>query len=199
MTAIQNVSAATLDEAPGVIRTVSQAFLHDPTWAWAFPDPLARAQWWSLHIRSAMRYPLVLKSPSFEVVAVWIPPDSSELTHEEEHAIPRRLAELTPSREADVLELLRRFEAAHPRDVPHVYLSLLATADEHRGKGLGMALLRENLARFDAEGVPTYLESSNPANNHRYEAVGFREVSRFDVPGGSHYVTGMWREAGDVP
>jgi GNAT superfamily N-acetyltransferase len=37
---------------------------------------------------------------------------------------------------------------------PHYYLSLLGTRDEHRGRGLGMALLKENLARIDAERMP---------------------------------------------
>lgn len=143
-----------------------------------------------------MRYPFVFRTADDAVVSVWIPPNGTELTPQEEHAIPTRLAELTPSRATDAAELLRRFEGAHPRAEPHFYLSLLATADAHRDRGLGMALLRENLARFDALGVPTYLESSNPANNHRYAALGFREVSRFDVPGGSNFVTGMWR---DVP
>ena len=64
----------------------------------------------------------------------------------------------------------------------------------HRGRGLGMALLRENLARIDAQRMPAYLESSNQANNHRYESVGFVQVAAFRAPGGGPMVTGMWRE-----
>ena len=36
-----------------------------------------------------------------------------------------------------------------------------------------MGLLAENLQRIDAEGAPAFLESSNPANDHRYERLGF--------------------------
>jgi hypothetical protein len=58
-----------------------------------------------------------------------------------------------------------------------------------------MALLKENLARIDAEHMPAYLESSNPANNHRYESVGFVSVVSFWAPGDGPVVTGMWRKS----
>ncbi|UOR00679.1 hypothetical protein MUN77_10985 [Leucobacter allii] len=37
-----------------------------------------------------------------------------------------------------------------------------------------MRLLAAGLDRADARGVPSYLESSNPANDARYERVGYR-------------------------
>ena len=91
---------------------------------------------------------------------------------------------------------MNRFEAAHPSEQPHYYLSLLGTHPEQRGHGLGMALLAENLERTDAEGLPAYLESSNLANNARYERLGFRQVGEFTTPGGERTVTTMWREVG---
>jgi predicted GNAT family acetyltransferase len=57
-----------------------------------------------------------------------------------------------------------------------------------------MRLLAENLARIDAEGMPAYLESSNPVNDRRYEGVGFERVGEFSTPDGAHTVTTMWRE-----
>jgi hypothetical protein len=56
-----------------------------------------------------------------------------------------------------------------------------------------MRLLRANLAEWDAEGIPAYLESSNPANDQRYAAVGFRPRGTFAYPGGGPIVTTMWR------
>ena len=93
----------------------------------------------------------VFTTPAFEVVAVWIPPGGTELTVEEEQSVPGRLPALVGERAPLLQELFRRFDAAHPRHEPHYYLSLLAVADAHRGRGLGMALLRENLARFEAK------------------------------------------------
>ena len=66
-----------------------------------------------------------------------------------------------------------------------------------------MELLAANLARIDDEGLPAYLESSNPANDERYERVGFERVGEFSTPDGSHTVVTMWREPrqrrGDQP
>jgi ribosomal protein S18 acetylase RimI-like enzyme len=93
------------------------------------------------------------------------------------------------------VELLTRFEQAHPRDQPHYYLSLLATHPACAGRGLGMSLLAESLARIDLEHSPAYLESSNPANNHRYERYGFERTREFFPPGSATPVTTMWREA----
>ena len=189
-----SVGPATLEEAPQVVDVITTAFRHDPTWSWAFPDPAARRRWWELCTRSALRYPWVLRTSGFEAVSVWIPPDGIELTVEEERRLPQLLSDLVGTRAAEVAELLRRFGEAHPRDEPHYYLSLLATADAHRGRGLGVALLRENLARIDAERRPAYLESSNPQNNPRYEALGFTPVVSFQAPGEGPVVTGMWRQ-----
>ena len=129
-------------------------------------------------------------------MSVWIPPNGAEFSQDAELSVPSRLRDLVGPRASEVGELLDRFGQAHPRDEPHYYLSLLGTRDEHRGRGLGMALLRENLARIDAEHMPAYLESSNPGNNHRYEAVGFVSVASFQAPGDGPVVTGMWRKRG---
>ena len=59
-----------------------------------------------------------------------------------------------------------------------------------------MALLADNLRRTDAEGIPTFLESSNPAINARYERLGFRQVGEFTTPDGARTVATMWREVG---
>ncbi|WP_439544496.1 hypothetical protein [Hyphomicrobium sp.] len=187
------ISAATNTEASRVIDVVSEAFLDDPTWSWAFPDPAARRSWWTLCIQEALRYPWTFKTEGYETVSVWIPPDGTELSYEAELGVPDRLVDLVGSRAAEVGELLDRFGRAHPRHEPHYYLSLLGTKNEHRGQGLGIALLQENLTRIDVEHMPAYLESSNPNNNHRYESVGFAAVTAFQAPGNGPTVTGMWR------
>jgi hypothetical protein len=41
--------------------------------------------------------------------------------------------------------------------------------------------------------MPAYLESTNPANDRRYEGVGFERVGEFSTPDGQHMVSTMWR------
>lgn len=187
---VASCGAADLEQAAD---TIAVAFGSDPTWSWAFPDPAMRKRWWLFCIKNALRYPWTFKTEGFEAVSVWIPPSGAEFSPEDERRIPDVLAELVGDRTDAVAELLRRFEVSHPRTEPHYYLSLLGTHVAHRGLGLGMALLRENLARIDREGMPAYLESSNPANDHRYEAAGFVPVVTFNAPGGGPRVAGMWR------
>ena len=182
-----------------VTETISLAFDEDPTWGWAFPDAGRRqaqyAVWWRVLIAGAMRYPWVLLTERCEAAAVWIPPGGTELSEEDEGEIEPLLRELVGPRTGEVLELLERFDAAQPRDEPHYYLSLLGTHPVHAGRGLGMALLAENLQRIDEEGMPAYLESSNPANNHRYERHGFAKIGEFYPPSSAIPVTAMWRDA----
>ena len=187
---------ATDSDLDGVTATLTAAFAVDPLWSWAFPDPRDLAVWWRYFIASALRYPWVWISGDYAAAAVWIPPNGIELTAEEEEGVKTLIRDLIGLRCDDVMELLDRFEASHPREAPHYYLSLLGTHPDRRGEGLGMALLADNLRRTDAEGIPTFLESSNPANNARYERLGFRQVGEFTTPDGARTVATMWREVG---
>ena len=181
---------ATEADLADVTATLTAAFAGDPLWRWAFPDLADLERLWRFMIASALRYPWVRVLDGVTAATLWIPPGGTELTEEEEAELPALLGD----RAADVLALLDRFEAAHPRDRPHYYLSLLGIDPDHRGKGLGMGLLAENLALMDAEGIPSYLESSNPANDARYEAIGYVQVGEFTTPDGAHTVATMWRE-----
>jgi GNAT superfamily N-acetyltransferase len=193
----QEPRTATASDLDGLTTTLTAAFETDPLWSWAFPDPEDMAVWWrQLYLSSALRFPWVWVSGDYAAVSSWIPPGENELTEDAEKRIEPLLTELIGPRAAAVVELVNRFEAAHPSEQPHYYLSLLGTHPEQRGRGLGMALLAENLERTDAEGFPAYLESSNPSNNARYERLGFRRVGEFTTPGGEHTVTTMWRDVG---
>ncbi len=188
-------SAKDLDE---LAETLTGAFQADPLWGWAFPEPRALATWWRLLVGSALRHGSVWMIEGCAAAAVWIPPGEAEMTKDEqalvEPMLGAMLGELAGPRAPEVLELLARFETAHPAAPPHYYLSLLGTHPDHRGKGLGMTLLAHNLAKIDAEGVPAYLESSNPANDARYERHGFRRIGGFTRPDEQLTVSTMWRD-----
>jgi GNAT superfamily N-acetyltransferase len=188
---IRTAGRADLD---GLTRLLTEAFVADPLWSWAFHDPSGLEVWWRFYIDSALRYPCISILGDYVAAAVWIPPGGVELTGDEEERVEPLLTDLLGTRAGEVLTLLERFEEAHPKAEPHYYLTLLGTASRHRGQGLGMALLRDCLQRIDAEGAPAYLESSNPANDRRYESVGFRRVGGFTTPDGAHAVSTMWRD-----
>jgi GNAT superfamily N-acetyltransferase len=178
------------------------AFREDPLWGWAFPGGVGLDEWWRYLAGSALRYPWTWIAGDFEAVSVWIPPRGIELTEEEEAGIAPLLERIAGPRALDIMVLMERFDESHPTERPHYYLSLLGTHPDHRGKGIGMGLLAENLALIDTEGAPAYLESSNSANVPRYERHGFRQVGGFERPGGGFTAATMWRDArrpGEVP
>ncbi|MFI6401719.1 GNAT family N-acetyltransferase [Streptomyces sp. NPDC050548] len=192
---------ATVADLDALVATFTSAFLHDPVWGPAFPDERRRAEqaavMWRVYAGSALRYPWTLVTPEVEAAAIFIPPGGVELTEEEAGGLEGRLAAVTDAGTARaIMEVGEQFEAAHPAQ-PFFYLTILGTHADHRGKGLGMGLVADGLARIDAlgaAGAPVYLESTNPANNRRYESVGF-EVRDEIVTAGGQVVTTMWRPA----
>lgn len=189
---------ATHADIDAIVATLTTAFFHDPLWGPAFPDASRRAEhaaaMWRLYVTSALRYPWTLVTPGVEAAAVWIPPGGTELTPREESGLEDLLAQAAgPDVATAILEIYGQLETAHPGK-PCFYLTLLGVHDDHRGKGLGMGVLAESLARIDALGAPAYLESSNPANIARYESVGFSAREEITTATG-HVVTTMWRPA----
>ena len=189
---------ATLADVEGIVEVLTSAFFRDPLWGPVFGDERRAEQaavMWRLYATSALRYPFTLITPNVEAVeavAVWIPPGGSELTEVEAEGLEALLTSTAGVDSArSIMRIYEQLDAAHPAE-PCFYLTLLGVHDDHRGAGLGMALLAESLDRIDAFGAPAYLESSNPANNARYESVGFRQRDRIVTESG-HVVTTMWR------
>lgn len=192
--------AATESDIPRVIEILADSFYRDPTWSWAFPDPVNRrsqlAHWWELYVAGACRYEnSVWISENGESASVWYPPGAREFSPEQEILVEPLFTELVGEEQAQkILALLEAFDVNHPLDQPHFYLSLLGTHTDQLGKGVGFALLADNLDYVDNHSLPAYLEASNPANVALYERYGFREVGQFSVDD-SPTVHTMWRPA----
>ena len=194
--AVRRASAADTDLVTSII---TLAFTHDPLWAHALARPDGRtahhAEFWRLFVAGALRYPDTWLTSGGEATSIWIPPGGTEMTPEQEQRLADLAADHLGPAAGHCLELMSRFEAAHPQAEPHYYLTLLGTHPDHRGKGIGMRLLAHNLDRVDGAHLPAYLESTNPANNRRYASVGFEPHGEFCYPGGGPVVTTMWRPA----
>ncbi len=195
---------ATETDLEAIGRTLAGAFEHDPLWGWAFEESererklAALAEVFGFCAAAAIGLGWVRVTDGVEAVALWIPPGSPERSPADEERLPGIVeAACGPRAAARVLELFGSFEANHPHEPPHFYLSLLGTHPDHAGHGHGFGLVAECLAEIDAgdPAAPAFLESSNPANVPRYERLGFRPTRELElIPGVSG--TQMWRGPG---
>jgi GNAT superfamily N-acetyltransferase len=181
--------------------TITLAFGDDPVWSVALARDDGRVDhhkpYWRFFLAAAVAQRGVWLLGNAAAVSVWIPPGGTELPPESLAALERfNLEWLGPERSREVDELYERFDANHPTTEPHAYLSLLATHPDHRGRGIGQSLLAANLGQWDELGIPSYLESTNPANDHRYERAGFRRIGGFVAVRDAAPITTMWRVAG---
>ena len=183
---------------------IANAFATDPIWSVALAGVDGRTDhhqpYWRSVVEGAMRFGTVHHWDSGAAVSVWVPPGESELTPELEQASEALLLRYLDADGVGAMhELYNRFETSRgsvPRQ--HAYLALLATHWEHRGRGIGQALLAADLGKWDALGIPTYLESSNSANDHRYIRAGFEPVGGFEAVRNDARVTAMWRSVAGV-
>jgi GNAT superfamily N-acetyltransferase len=193
--------AAARGDVDRATETITLAFLGDPVWGVALATADGKtghlAAYWRRFVESSIEQGGAWLLDDGAAVSIWVPPGGTELseTAAAELEIFAR-AELGETGARELAELFERFEANHPHAEPHAYLSLIATHPDHRGRGIGQTLLAENLAHWDAAGVATYLESTNPANDHRYERAGFRRVGGFTAVRDGAPISTMWRAVG---
>jgi len=195
---------ATPADAVVITETIALAFATDPAWgpalALASGDTAHVIPFWRHFVDGALRFDLstIIDGPEGEAaaVALWIAPGEAEMSDDAVASLEALVrSALDPAGLAPMLELWDRFDNNHPTDPPHAYLNLLATHPAHRGRGIAQQMLAENLALFDAQGIPTYLESTNPANDHRYLRAGYERIGEFTTPQTGSPVALMWRDA----
>jgi GNAT superfamily N-acetyltransferase len=194
-----HVRVAAAKDLDAVAECLVAAFATDPVWSVALRRSDDRTDhhlaYWRLFVQGAARFDSVFVADDVAAVSIWLPPDADELDAtglaDLEHLLTQSLDGPT---NAAIHELYQRFEASRAATPgPHRYLSLLATDPVYRGRGIGQALLAADLARWDRDGVPAYLESTNPANDHRYERAGFRSIGGFSAVLDHAWVNAMWR------
>jgi GNAT superfamily N-acetyltransferase len=191
---------ATLADLQGVVDTLVEAFDKDPVWSWAFPDPEARAAQHAVVFRMTVAHAIandaVWLTSGYGAVITAFDPGVNEMSDADAKQFPTVLGDLLGDHADAVNRLFERFEHARPVDTPHLYVSMLGVRDQARGHGIGMELLGHVVKQGDAQGIGVYLESSNGANDHRYEAAGFSVHGSIPVAPGRPAINTMWRAPG---
>lgn len=186
------VRSAGPDDEAAVFDVVLLAFAGDPFARWLYPDP-------AKYVAVSPEFGRAFGGKGFahgsvDIVAggtgaaIWLPPgvepDGERMQELLEAHAPEDVL-------ADIGAVIEQMAEAHPQE-PCWYLPIIGVDPALHGRGLGAALLRRGIERADAEGVPAYLESSNPRNIGLYERHGF-EILRTIQVGASPPVVPMLR------
>jgi ribosomal protein S18 acetylase RimI-like enzyme len=176
------------------VATVALAFASDPMMRWSFPDParyLAIAHdFIDAFGGHAVEHGSADEIADFAAVALWLPPGIAPDGDAMGAIIAANMPDDRMEAGGALFEQMNRF---HPEE-PHWYLPLIGADPVHQGKGYGSALIAHALQRSDREGLPAYLESSNPANVPLYERHGFKVIGEIQS-GSSPTLTPMLRPA----
>jgi ribosomal protein S18 acetylase RimI-like enzyme len=123
-------------------------------------------------------------------VALWFPPGIAP----DRDAVMNHLARSTPKSRLNLLAAALEMRAGlHPSE-PHWYLPWMGVMPEAQGMGIGSALLREGLARADADRLPVYLEATTRRSAAFYARHGFETKTTIRPPDHPEVIS-MWRPA----
>ncbi len=190
---MKTVRNATPAEEAAAIATLTLAFSTDPATRWTWPNAQD-------YLDAFPRFARAFGGAGFATggahivgdhagTALWLPPGV-----EPDGAALGELMRTTASPQSmiDGMQVMRQMESHHPSE-PHWYLPLIGIDPKHQGKGLGGTLLAHVTEICDRDGVPAYLESSNPRNITLYERHGF-EITGQIQHGSSPIIVPMLRQ-----
>ena len=110
--------------------------------------------------------------------------------------LPNMIRLCSLSRLKRIIKVMSTLEANHPHEPDHYYLFMIGVNAEFQGQGLGSSILEATLAQVDREGMPAYLENSNPKNTPFYERHGFKVTKEIKLMPDGPPLWPMWRNVG---
>jgi ribosomal protein S18 acetylase RimI-like enzyme len=181
------ISQAGPERVQRLVDVLARSFADDPIIRWPFPtDGNLEEQ-----CRELFR---ILDEPFAETgwlweaghatgVALWVPPDGEARFLEIELGTRDAIDAMTEDDGVRYRAFWDWIEDHLPTE-PHWFLDHLAVAPEHRGEGLGTALVELGVGFARRDEVPAFLETARPGNVGYYERLGFRVVADEHAPGG---------------
>lgn len=169
------ISIATIDDRERTLATITTAFVKDPFLRLMLPDDEeyathAPAFFGALFDKRVDDGTIWLINDA-SAVAMWDGPDSTT----------EAVFDLPPAAKAVMKEYDEQVHGVIP-ETRHWYLGVVATDPQHARRGLGRAVMRAGLDRASADGLPAYLETTNPGNVALYQSVGWTVEAQFERP-----------------
>lgn len=174
------------------IDTLTMAFAADPTMRWLWPEADAYLRAFPRFVAAfggrAFDHPGAHADDAFGGVALWLPPG---VTPDGEAVVALFEETIAQPRLDDALAMLEKMDEHTPTEA-HWHLSFIGVDTSRQGEGLGSHVMHAGVAMCDEQGIPGYLESSNPANIPFYQRHGYEIAGEIRV-GSSPVITPMWR------
>lgn len=175
------VRAVAPSEEADAIATITLAFAADPVARWTWTQSQHYLATMPGMVRAfggnAFRHGSAHCTEAGAGVALWLPPgvapDEETLVAIIQSTVPTKLQD-------DVFGVFEEMGKHHPPE-PHWYLPLIGVDPSRQGRGHGDQLMTYALECCDREGVPAYLESTNPRNVSLYLRHGFKSLGRIQV------------------
>lgn len=188
-------------DIPALGRVLARAFHEDPVFRWLVPDARRRAAATPAFFAAVARHhffdgggvEVAVSENRIGAATLWDPPGRWQQQPREQVAMLPAVVRAFRGRLGAARALSEEMKTNHPEE-PHWYLSVIGSDPMVRGAGFGQALMRSRLERCDAEGAPSYLESSHPENIPYYQRFGFDLMDEFRAPGGGPPLWAMWRQ-----
>ena len=169
------VRTATSADREAMSDTLLLSFSADPCVRYVFPKPRDFIAGWPPFVMAmggrGLDHGTAFLTEDAAAAALWLPPG----VEPDLETMFGLLADLRPERAAVLAQVGEQIRAFHPEE-PHWYLAAVGVDPARQGEGLGSVLIKEGLRRCDADGLPAYLESSNPRNIPLYERHGFEVI-----------------------
>lgn len=187
---IHSIDEASADAA---FATIVLAFAGDPAARWSWPRaedflrnmPLLARAFGGKAFALGTAYGI----DGVAGVALWLPPGIPS----DEEALGSLIERTAPAAiQRDAAGVFEQMASFHPQE-PHWYLPLIGVDPACQARGLGERLMAHALARCDADGLPAYLESSNPLNIPFYQRQGFEALGQIQI-GSSPTIVPMLRK-----
>lgn len=179
------IARATPERVPALAELLGGAFTDDPMLVWPFGAGRTDAikDFFRAFDEAIAAHGWLWEAGDGLGVAAWIPPGSDEAMMDIDRSIRPALSVAKP-RHAEMWDWIA---GKFPVE-PFWYLDHIAVRADHRGSGLGAALIQHGLAFAERDSVPAFLETGRPENVGYYERRGFQTVTDDDAPGGGPHI-----------
>lgn len=182
------------DDLETILDILGDAFVDDPVVNWVTPKTKYARYAFELTVPSCIGHGLTFVAEDGSGAASWLPPGVALESPVTPSVVLKGLVEYGPGSLLRALATLVQSQRRHPKE-DYYYLFTIGALRSARGRGVGSALMREGLARCDADHMPAYLESSNLKNLPFYRKHGFEVVDELRLAMNGPTLWLMWRPA----